>query len=156
LQRVAEAPSPRAEREAADVSLGEGIRVLAAEDNATNQLVLRTFLEMAGCEVVTVGDGAEALAEWERQDWALILMDIQMPIMDGIEATRAIRASEKISGRARTPIIALTANTMAHQIDGYRRAGIDAHIAKPINAEALYSTIAALLVESDTAKVSAA
>jgi len=149
LSRVGEVASACADGEVKDLTFGKGVRVLAAEDNPTNQLVLRTLLEMAGCEVVIVGNGAEAVAEWERDDWDLILMDIQMPIMDGADATRAIRAKELASGRPRTPIIALTANTMAHQVDGYRMVGIDGHVSKPINAEALFTTIAAFTADQD-------
>ena len=75
-----------------------------------------------------VEDGALAVEAWENGDWDVILMDVQMPNMDGVEATRAIRAREAASGRLRTPIIGLTANTMSHQIVEYQAAGMDAHV----------------------------
>jgi signal transduction histidine kinase/CheY-like chemotaxis protein len=117
------------------------LRVLAAEDNAVNQLVLKTLLAQVGVEPVVVADGQAAVDAWAREPWDLILMDVQMPVMDGPTATRAIRAAEAASGRARTPIIALTANAMAHQVSEYAEAGMDGHVAKPIEAAALYAVL---------------
>jgi CheY-like chemotaxis protein len=96
---------------------------------------------MVGYEVSIAGDGAEAVSLWEAQDWDVILMDVQMPVMDGPDAARAIRQREAATGRRRTPIIALTANTMAHQVEGYRTDGMDGHVAKPIDAETLFQAI---------------
>jgi signal transduction histidine kinase/ActR/RegA family two-component response regulator len=118
------------------------LRALAAEDNAVNQLVLRTLLDQIGIETVIVGDGAEAVAAWEAGDFDLVLMDIQMPRMDGPTATRAIRKREAALGRRRTPIIALTANVMRHQVDDYAAAGMDAFVAKPIAITELFAAIA--------------
>src|SRR6185436_18966293 len=117
------------------------IRVLAAEDNAMNQIVLRTLLEQVGIEPVIVSDGREAVEAWEREPWDLILMDVQMPDMDGPTATGLIRARERTQGRARTPIVALTANAMSHQISEYMAAGMDAFVAKPIEAQRLYEAV---------------
>ncbi|HEX3888699.1 MAG TPA: ATP-binding protein [Phenylobacterium sp.] len=117
------------------------LRVLAAEDNAINQLVLKTLLAQVGVEPEIVSDGRAAVEAWRREPWDLILMDVQMPGMDGPTAARAIRAEEAAGGRARTPIVALTANAMAHQIADYAAAGMDAHVAKPIEAEALYAAL---------------
>jgi CheY-like chemotaxis protein len=121
------------------------LRILAAEDNSVNQLVLKTLLNQVGIDPMVVGDGAEALAAWRDHDWDLILMDVQMPIMDGPTATRAIREAERTRGRARTPIVALTANAMAHQIAEYRAAGMDGFVAKPIDVEKLFAAIEAAL-----------
>jgi CheY-like chemotaxis protein len=117
------------------------LRVLAAEDNAVNQLVLKTLLAQVGVEPVIVGDGQAAVDAWAREPWDLILMDVQMPVMDGPTAARAIRAAEAKSGRARTPIVALTANAMSHQVADYAAAGMDAHVAKPIEAAALFAAL---------------
>ena len=114
------------------------LRVLAAEDNPTNQLVLKALLGPAGVEPTLVENGREALAAWEGGEWDIILMDIQMPEMDGVEATRAIRARERETGRARTPIVAVTANAMTHQLIEYEAAGMDRVVAKPIEIAALY------------------
>ncbi|HXQ11294.1 MAG TPA: ATP-binding protein [Caulobacteraceae bacterium] len=122
-----------------------GLRVLAAEDNPTNRLVLKTLLQHIGVEPVFVENGAEALEAWERGRWDLVLMDVTMPVMDGPTAVREIRAREAAQGRARTPIIALTANAMAHQIAEYVVDGMDGHIAKPIEAAKLFQAVAAML-----------
>ncbi len=120
----------------------EGLRVLAAEDNATNRLVLKTLLEFGGVDLVLVEDGAEAVEAWRNGEWDLILMDVQMPVMDGPTATRRIRTLEAEMHRPRTPIIALTANIMSHQVTQYLDAGMDAHLAKPIVAEDLFRVVA--------------
>jgi PAS domain S-box-containing protein len=117
------------------------IRVLAAEDNAMNQLVLKTLLAQVGVEPVIVDDGRAAVEAWEREPWDVILMDVQMPVMDGPTATALIRTRERTEGRARTPIVALTANAMAHQIAEYLQSGMDAFVAKPIEAARLYETL---------------
>ncbi|MBI1197286.1 MAG: response regulator [Phenylobacterium sp.] len=122
---------------------GSALRVLAAEDNAVNQLVLRALLEQIGVAPDVVGDGAAALEAWREGAYDLVLMDVQMPVLDGVAATQAIRAAEAASGRPRTPILALTANAMQHQVAEYLAAGFDGHVAKPIEAQRLYEAIAA-------------
>jgi PAS domain S-box-containing protein len=117
------------------------IRILAAEDNGTNQLVLRTLLNQVGLEVRIVADGVEAVAAWAEDSWDLILMDIQMPKMDGLTATGVIRSREIAEGRARTPIVALTANAMDHEVAEYKRSGMDGYVAKPIELQKLYAAI---------------
>ena len=119
----------------------ENLRVLAAEDNATNQLVLRTLLAAVGISPTVVENGREALAAWENQDWDIVLMDIQMPEMDGVEATRAIRQRERETGRARTPIIAVTANAMTHQVAEYAAVGMDGVVPKPIDTVCLFEVL---------------
>jgi PAS domain S-box-containing protein len=122
---------------------GRPLRILAAEDNPMNQLVLSTLLGALGVSPVIVGDGAEAVEAWRRSPWDLILMDVQMPVMDGLDATRAIRAAERAEGRAPTPIIALTANAMQHQMEDYRACGMDATVSKPVQVSALLAAIQA-------------
>ncbi|MET0271521.1 MAG: ATP-binding protein [Phenylobacterium sp.] len=129
------APPPPAERQALD------LRVLAAEDNKVNQLVLKTLLHQLGVEPLVVDSGQAAIDAWATGAWDVILMDIQMPDMDGLAATAEIRAREKHAGRARTPIVALTANAMSHQVEQYLAAGMDAHVAKPIEAGALFRAL---------------
>ncbi|MFN3520750.1 MAG: ATP-binding protein [Phenylobacterium sp.] len=123
----------------------ERLRILAVDDNPMNQLVLRTLLEQLDIEVRVVADGLQALQAWEQETWSAILMDVQMPVMDGPTATRAIREREQDSGRRRTPIIALTANAMAHHEAEYLAAGMDALSPKPIELERLLDTLEALL-----------
>ena len=100
------------------------------------------MLAQVGVEPVIVGDGAAALEAWAAQGpWDLILMDVQMPIMSGPEATRIIRERERAGGLVRTPIIALTANAMAHQVGEYIAAGMDGHVAKPIETKELFAAM---------------
>jgi len=108
-----------------------GRTVLLVEDNPTNQRVAQLFLERAGCEVVLASDGAEALTALRDRRVDLVLMDLQMPVMDGLEATRRIRAGE--TGGARLPIVALTAAAMKEQVDACMAAGMDDVLAKPLD-----------------------
>jgi len=144
LERAEALAAPSAQA-AATFEAGETLRLLAAEDNPVNQLVLRTLLAQIDVEPTIVHNGREALAAWEAGEWDLILMDVQMPVMDGPTATRAIRAREAETGRAATPILALTANAMSHQLDDYRAAGMNGHIAKPIEVAVLFTAIQSAL-----------
>lgn len=121
------------------------LRILAAEDNPTNQLVLKTLLHQAGIEPVLVENGQLAVEAWDAGSFDLLLMDIQMPELDGPAAARAIRRRELETGRARTPIIALTANAMSHQHAQYLEAGMDAIVTKPIDVANLFGAIEAVL-----------
>ncbi|MBP7814610.1 MAG: response regulator [Phenylobacterium sp.] len=134
--------------EATPMEVG-ALRVLAAEDNTVNQLVLKTLLHQIGVDPVVVANGQLAVEAWAREDWDVILMDIQMPEMDGPTATGIIRAREAAEGRARTPIIALTANAMAHQVAEYMDAGMDGFVAKPIEVGRLFAALQAVLEVED-------
>ena len=92
-----------------------------------------------------------AVEAWRNGPWDLILMDIQMPGMDGISATRAIRAAEAGEGRARTPIVAVTTNAMPKQIQEYLGVGMDGVVAKPFDAQDLFAAIEAALNASTAA-----
>jgi signal transduction histidine kinase len=124
---------------------GRSLKVLAVEDIPTNQLVLRTILQAFGVELEMVDNGQAAVEAWRANAFDLILMDIQMPVMDGVTATRIIRAEEVASGRPRTPIIAVSANAMAHQVKVYAEVGMDAHVAKPIELAKLHNAIERVL-----------
>ena len=106
-----------------------------------NQFVLRTLLAQIGIEPTVVSNGREAVEAWAREPWDMILMDVQMPEVDGPTATGMIRARERAAGLPRTPIIALTANAMAHQVAEYVGAGMDDVVAKPIEAARLFEAI---------------
>jgi signal transduction histidine kinase/CheY-like chemotaxis protein len=136
-------PAPPTADETPEISL-EGLRVLAAEDNVTNQLVLKTVLHSLGVQPVVVENGRLAVEAWAREPFDLILMDIQMPEMDGVAATQEIRRREAKAGGERTPIVALSANVMKHQVAEYLAAGMDAHLAKPINVAQLYDALLAV------------
>lgn len=112
---------------------GDGLRVLVAEDNPVNQLVLTTLLAEVGIEPIVVSDGQRAFQAWRDEKWDLVLMDIQMPVMGGVEATRMIRDTEERLNLPRTPILAVTANSLSHQVAGYLSAGMDGLVSKPIN-----------------------
>jgi CheY-like chemotaxis protein len=116
-------------------------RILVAEDNHINQLLVVTLLEEAGYLVDVAEDGLEALAAVQRESYDLVLMDAQMPNMDGLQATRAIRGLA--DGRRRVPIIALTANAMAGDRDHYIAAGMDDYLSKPLDAAAMLSMVQA-------------
>jgi signal transduction histidine kinase/ActR/RegA family two-component response regulator len=145
LERAGEGQAPasrRAPGPVPDAPARLNIRVLAAEDNTVNQLVLKTLLHQIGIEPVVVDNGARAVEAWEASEWDIILMDMQMPEMDGLEATRRIREGEAARpSRARTPIIALTANAMAHQVQQCVAAGMDGHVAKPLEAHKLFEAL---------------
>ncbi len=155
LARAGLAPAPSmAPAIARPVAPSEkGLAILVAEDNPTNQLVLRSLLSGAGVDLEVVEDGSLALEAWRRRAFDLILMDINMPVMDGVSATRAIRTEERASARIRTPIIALTANAMDHQKHDYLAAGLDAHVSKPIDLSALFAAIAEALATPPTERV---
>ncbi|WP_304190195.1 ATP-binding protein [Phenylobacterium aquaticum] len=124
------------------------LRLLAAEDNPTNQQVLAAVMGSLGLEVDIVPDGQAAFEAWRDGAYDLILMDIQMPVMDGIDSARAIRAAELEAGRRRTPIVALTANALSHQVQEYLAAGMDGHVAKPIEIAKLYEAISRALTDA--------
>ncbi len=135
-------PAPEIEEPTeAGQDLGLEFRILAAEDNTINQLVLKTLLAQFGLTPQVVDNGRQAVDAWEKESWDLILMDVQMPVLDGPGAARAIRAREAETGRTRTPIIALTANAMTHQVDSYLAAGMDGFVAKPIEVRDLVEAI---------------
>jgi PAS domain S-box-containing protein len=130
-------------------------RLLVAEDNATNQLVVRSVLGRFGLNADFAGNGIEALEAVRQRPYDLILMDVHMPDMDGLEATRAIRSFS--DARGRIPIIALTANAFAHDVENCRAAGMNGHLGKPFRKEDLIITIAdALGVAPATARADAA
>jgi len=113
------------------------LRILLAEDNAVNRTVAVKALERFGHEVVAVADGAGAVAAWGDSPFDAVLMDCQMPVIDGYEATARIREGERTAGRGRTPIIALTANAMTGDRERCLAAGMDDHLAKPLQRKAL-------------------
>jgi CheY-like chemotaxis protein len=135
-------PSGRSPASAARA--GRPLRILLAEDNLVNQRVAAGLLGRAGHSVEVVTDGREALEALERREFDLVFMDVQMPVMDGLEAAAAIRRREQHAG-GHIPIIAMT----AHAMDGYRdrclEAGMDRYIAKPIRSDELERTIEGLV-----------
>ncbi len=119
-----------------------GLRVLLAEDNPVNQKLAQTLLARLGYSVIVAGNGALALEMFTSASFDAVLMDMQMPVMDGLEATRRIRQWEQRYADRRTPIIAMTANAMERDREACLQAGMDDHLAKPINRAALAATLA--------------
>jgi PAS domain S-box-containing protein len=113
--------------------------VLLVEDNPVNQKVARRFLERLGCDVTLAENGLECIKAWERGGFQLVLMDVQMPVMDGYTATRQIRDLER--GRRRTPIVALTANAMTGQLERCLETGMDGLLTKPLAVEQLQEVL---------------
>jgi CheY-like chemotaxis protein len=130
---------------------GPRLRVLLADDNAANCTVVSYLLEKRGHQVVTVGDGRQALVAFSQRDFDLVLMDVQMPEMDGLEATRRLRATERISGR-HVPVVALTAHAMKGDRERCLDAGMDAYVAKPIQSAELLAVIDGLFPPERPAK----
>jgi signal transduction histidine kinase/AmiR/NasT family two-component response regulator len=141
LTRLGDGTTEAAVEEAVEELKAVSLRVLVAEDNQINQLVIKTLLHQMGVDPIVVDNGQAVVEAWEAGAWDVILMDVQMPVMDGVTAAALIRQKETASGRPRTRIIALSANAMAHQVSQYAAAGMDGHIAKPIEAAALYNAL---------------
>jgi CheY-like chemotaxis protein len=119
------------------------MRILVAEDNAVNRLLVTALLTKRGYTVITAVNGREALAAVTRDAFDLVLMDVQMPEMDGLEATAAIRKLEAVTG-AHVPIIALTAHAMKGDREICLAAGMDEYLSKPIDAEQLFALVEAM------------
>jgi two-component system sensor histidine kinase/response regulator len=115
--------------------------VLVVEDNVINQRVASRFLERSGCKVEIAANGAAAVDAFEKDHYSMIFMDMQMPVMDGLEATRRIRAIEASEQRLRTPIVALTANAHAGQMEICLDAGMDDYLTKPLDIERMRSVL---------------
>jgi CheY-like chemotaxis protein len=123
---------------------GAGLAILVAEDNEINALLTRALLTRLGHRATVVPDGAAALGAFlaAPTPYDLVLMDVHMPQLDGIEAARRIRAAEASSGRPRTPIIALTANAFGEDHEACLAAGMDDFLVKPLDRERLAEVIA--------------
>ncbi len=143
LPLAAEESSSTALEPAAPTVASVRRRVLLAEDHPTNRRVVQLILDAIDVELTCVEDGALAVEASARQDFDLILMDMQMPVMDGLTAVRAIREHEARSGSARTRIISLTANAMPEHAEASRKAGADGHLTKPIAADKLIAAVLA-------------
>jgi len=130
----------RVHAEDSAVPRGDRVRVLLVEDNAVNQMVAEALLERRGFAVVLASNGREGVEIFQRERFDVVLMDIQMPEMDGFEALAAIRAFEERTGR-RTPVVALTAHALKEDRDRCLAAGMDDYLSKPLEASKLYEII---------------
>ena len=127
------------------------MRVLLAEDHPTNRRVVELMLETTGAALTSVENGEQAVEAFRAGEFDIVLMDMQMPVMDGLAAIRAIRADERNAGRAATPIVALTANALPEHVRASADAGADAHRAKPITAATLIPAMQLLLAGVEVA-----
>jgi signal transduction histidine kinase/CheY-like chemotaxis protein len=130
-------------RSSAEAACAPSLRILLAEDNPVNQVVAVKMLEHHGHSVSIAASGREAIERFRSQPFDVVLMDVQMPEMDGFEATAALRALETGSGR-RVPIVAMTAHAMQGDRERCLRAGMDAYVSKPIHKDALFGAIEAV------------
>jgi signal transduction histidine kinase/NO-binding membrane sensor protein with MHYT domain/ActR/RegA family two-component response regulator len=121
----------------------EPFNVLIVDDNAVNRQVMELILDSVGLEHASAQDGREGVEAMQTGDFDAVLMDIQMPVMDGLEATRRIRDWEQSAGRPRAPILIVSANCLKEHVDAGRAAGADAHLNKPISATELVATLEA-------------
>ena len=131
------------------------LKILLADDHPTNRKVCELILAQIGVDLTSVEDGAQALEAFKTDHFDVVLMDMQMPVMDGLAATRAIREREKTMGLPRTPVFMLTANALAEHIEASRLAGADLHITKPITSAALLTALSQLTVEPEAEVVAA-
>jgi hypothetical protein len=135
------AETPAARQLLASVPEVRGAKVLVVDDNAVNLMVCQGLLEAFGIRCRCVESAVEALAQLEREDFDMVLMDVQMPDLDGLEATRLIRSPHSTVRNRRIPVIALTANALHRDVELCIEAGMDGHLAKPIVPEALVKQI---------------
>ncbi|WP_313517793.1 ATP-binding protein [Brevundimonas sp.] len=148
-------PAPEEEAEPAVTSsrsaaAPERLRILLADDHPANRLVVQVMLEAMPVDLVSVENGVEALEAFKQGGFDLVLMDMQMPVMDGLTATSGIREHERLTGAARTPVLMLTANAMSEHVEAGRAAGSDGHLTKPLTVADLTQAIqAAVIVETD-------
>ena len=119
---------------------GRPLKILLAEDNLVNQKLATVLLERRGHQVVVVGNGAQALEALAQQTFDLILMDVEMPEMDGVEATSRIRELERVQG-SHLPIIALTAHALKGDRERFIQAGMDDYLTKPLEPVKLYEAV---------------
>ncbi len=125
----------------------DGLRLLVADDNQTNRRILETMLQALGTRVTLAHDGEAACAHFVPGGFDALLLDISMPGLDGIAALSAIRKAEAAAGVPPAPALAVTANAMQHQIDEYRAAGFDGHVAKPFRRQTLAAALSQVLAE---------
>jgi CheY-like chemotaxis protein len=126
-----------------NASVERPLRVLVADDHPTNRAVIEIILDLVSAAAVSVENGDQAVAAFKADDFDVVLMDLQMPVMDGLTAIREIRKYEGETERPRTPVLAVTANALSEHVSASRAAGADRHIAKPVTPEGLLEAISA-------------
>ncbi len=135
---------------------GTALRVLVTDDNATNRMVAELIMTSIGAQVTCAENGQQAVDAFDRSPFDVVLMDLQMPVMDGLTATRAIREREAERGLSRTPVVVVSANIMPEQRAASAAAGADDHLGKPVRAEELIAAVVRAIQVPDLAVVDAA
>jgi PAS domain S-box-containing protein len=153
---IARAPAPDLAQLVPAAAAEAGARILLADDHATNRRVVELIMDQAGVELTCVENGLEAVEAFKANRFDLVLMDLQMPVMDGLSAIAAIRGHETADGLVRTPILVLSANAMPEHLRACAEAGADGHIAKPITAGDLLAGVANALDGQPSDEISAA
>jgi len=159
--RLAEAPAVPtptviATTDAPSATVARRLRILIADDHPTNRRVVELILDQSAVDLVSVEDGAQAVEACRASAFDLVLMDMQMPVMDGLTATREIRLHEVAMGMPRTPVVMLTANALPEHIAAGLDAGADRHLAKPFSIEALLAMVSELTADTPQAASAAA
>jgi len=143
VARLEAGPDAGGQAAAAEVGPQGPFNVLIVDDNATNRQVMELILDSVGLDHASAQDGREGVEAMQTGDFDAVLMDIQMPVMDGLEATRRIRDWERSAGRPRAPILIVSANCLREHVEAGQAAGADAHLNKPISATELVTTLEA-------------
>jgi len=143
----AETPEGETFDESKIIEILKGFRILMIEDNLINQKINKVIFEKNGCKLEIANNGKEGLEKYKDSPYDLILMDVQMPVMDGLEATRKIREFEKKQGKRHAFIVALTANALESDRRKTRVAGMDGFIAKPFNPKDLFIILDNLIIK---------
>jgi signal transduction histidine kinase/ActR/RegA family two-component response regulator len=156
LPREEAAPAEASVPEAREGLALEGLKVLLAEDHPTNQRIVELVLGPTGVELTIAENGADALEALAREQFDVVLMDMQMPVMDGLQATAELRRREAAEGLTPLPVIMLTANAMGEHVEAARKAGADRHMAKPLRPAALIRAVAECAGLTRTGAVNAA
>jgi CheY-like chemotaxis protein len=125
------------------------LKVLVVDDHPTNRRVVELMLEQVGAEISSAENGEEACQAFEADRFDVVLMDVQMPVMDGLTATRNIRAYEAEQRLGRTPILMLTSNSQPEDVDASQAAGADQHLTKPIYPAALFTALQQAIENDD-------
>ena len=126
----------------------KSLKILVADDTELNRAMVTHLLKRKGHHVTSVDDGLQAFDRFRQEAFDAVLMDVQMPVMDGIDATKNIRQWEEVESKIPVPIIALTANNEKRQHDLYLSAGMNAVIVKPLDVKTLLPTIAKIIADN--------
>ena len=138
---LTEAPVVEPEVHPVAVNEARPLKVLLADDHPTNRKVIELILSHLEVELTAVENGAEAVDAYDRGLFDIVLMDMQMPVMDGLAATRTIRDFERATGRASTPVVMLTANALPEHVQAAQQAGADRHLSKPVSVQTLIDCV---------------